>query len=228
MCKTKLTALAPAKASEVEKLKTEMTIVRKGDYPLGKPFPPSLRQLAVHSCGMLRVDPKIILLTNLTSLNLSNNQIKELPPSLNKMTSLAELIVSGNKLTEFPSAVCCGNISTTLKFLDLSDNNIEILPWSFCKLSSIVHLKLDSTGLIMLPVNIGRLTHLQYISASNNKLRVLPMSLVKLRLQTVDFSGNLFLEEKDWRTVKKFTVLSLVESAGRVLRKFRYVNFVLL
>ena len=211
------------KAAEVEKIKTEMTIVRRGDYPLGKPFPSSLRRLGVHSCGMLRIDTKIIQLKNLISLNLSNNQIKELPPSLNKLTSLAELIVPGNKLKEFPLALCRGTLATTLKFLDLSNNEINLLPLSFCNLHNLVHLKIDRAGLHMLPVNIGDLMHLQYLSACNNQLKVLPVSLANIRLESMDLSGNWFLEEKDWGIVSKLQVPSLMETAGRTVRKSRYV-----
>ncbi|KAJ7384707.1 Leucine-rich repeat protein [Desmophyllum pertusum] len=45
-----LSCLAPAKISDIEKPKTDMVIKRRSDYPLGKPFPSTLKQV---SCSQL-------------------------------------------------------------------------------------------------------------------------------------------------------------------------------
>ena len=217
----KLSSLSPIKATDVEKPKTEMTIRRRGDYPLSKPFPSSLRKLAVNNCGLLRVDHRICRLQGLISLNLATNQIKELPSRFVSLSKLTELILSGNKLKEFPTSLCTGALGSSLKSLDLSNNDIKLLPSVFCSLKNLVHLKLDGNGLCMLPPDMGKLVNLHFFSASHNQLRVLPISFVKLRLDSVDVSGNPFLSEEHWKVINNLSVPSLRECAGRVIKNNR-------
>ena len=71
----KLAGLAPAKASDIEKPKTEMTIKRRSDYPLGKPFPSTFNKLAINNCGLLRIEARILQIRGLSCLNLADNQL---------------------------------------------------------------------------------------------------------------------------------------------------------
>ena len=195
-----------------------MTIRRRGDYPLTKPFPTSLRKLAVNNCSLVRVERRICQLRGLLSLDLAMNQIKELPSKLVSLDKLTELVVSGNRLKEFPVALCAG--LTSLKSLDLSNNNIKLLPAVFCNLKSLVSLKLDQNGLLSLPVNLGKLPKLSFFSASHNDLRVLPLSLANLRLDSLDVSGNQLLPEEHWNIVNNLSMPLLKECAGRVVKDY--------
>ena len=223
--KANLSCLVPAKSSDLEKPKTDMVITRRGDYPLGKPFPSELQRLAVRDCGLLRIDLRILQLKRLTSLSLPGNQIKELPLRLSKLSTLSELVLNGNRIKEFPPTLCYGGLASSLKLLDLSQNEIKLLPVGFCSFRNLVHLKLDGNDLHMLPINIGSLSYLRFFSASCNKLKVLPYSMLGLRLESVDVSENPFLLPDKLHTVNNLTVPSLMECAGIVLKKYRCVLF---
>jgi len=217
--KVNLSCLAPAKISDIEKPKTDMVISRRGDYPLGKPFPSTLNKLTVNNCGLVRIEARILQMSSLSCLNVADNQIKSVPCRLTNLSGLSELVLRGNRIQEFPPSLCTGALASSLKLLDLSQNEIKLLPVAFCNLKSLVHLKLDQNHLLMLPVNIGKLSSLRFFSASHNQLKVLPHSLSKLKLESMDVSQNTFLDQDKWKIVSKLTVPSLKECAGIAVKK---------
>ncbi|XP_078349981.1 leucine-rich repeat protein 1-like [Oculina patagonica] len=219
--KINLSALAPAKISEIEKPKTDMVIKRRSDYPLGKPFPSTLNKLTVNNCGLVRIEARILQMRGLSYLNAADNQIRAIPCRLTNLSALSELVLRGNRIRDFPPSLCTGALASSLKLLDLSQNEIKLLPLAFCNLKSLVHLKLDRNHLHMLPVNIGKLSSLRFLSASHNQLKVLPYSLSKLKLESVDVSENPFLDQDKWNIVSKLTVPSLKECAGIAVKKHR-------
>lgn len=198
-----------------------MVIKRRSDYPLGKPFPSTLNKLAVHNCGLVRIEARILQMRDLSCLNLADNQIRAVPSRLANLSALSELVLRGNRIKEFLPSLCTGALASSLKLVDLSQNEIQLLPMAFCNLKNLVHLKLDRNHLHMLPVNIGKLTSLRFLSASHNQLKVLPYSLSKLKLESVDVSENPFLDQDEWNIVSKLTVPSLKECAGIAARKHR-------
>ena len=219
--KINLSSLAPAKISEIEKPKTEMVIKRRGDYPLGKPFPSTLNKLTINNCGLVRIEARILQMKGLSGLNVADNQIRAVPSRLTNLSALSELVLRGNRIRDFPPLLCTGSLASSLKLLDLCQNEIKLLPLAFCNLKGLVHLKLDHNHLLMLPVNIGKLSSLRFLSASHNQLTVLPYSLSKLKLESVDVSENPFLDQDKWNIVNKLTVPSLKECAGIVVKKHR-------
>ena len=199
-----------------------MVIKRRGDYPLGKPFPSMLNKLSVNNCGLVRIEARILQMKRLSCLNVADNQIKVIPCRLGNFSVLSELVLRGNRIREFPSSLCTGgDLASSLKLLDLSQNEIKLLPVTFCNFKNLVHLKLDRNHLHMLPVNTGKLSSLRFLSASHNQLRVLPYSLSKLKLDSVDVSENPFLPQDKWHNVSKLTVPSLKECAGIAVKKHR-------
>lgn len=213
--------LTPAKASDIEKPKTEMTITRRSDYPLGKPFPSTLNKLSISNCALLRIEARILQIKSLACLNFANNQLKEIPCRMARLSTLSELVLHGNRIREFPTALCNGVITSSLRLLDLSQNEIKLLPVAFSNFKNLVHLKLDRNQLHMLPVNIGKLSSLRFLSVSHNQLTVLPHSLSKLKLESVDVSENPFLHQNNWNIVNKLAVPSLQECSGIAVKKHR-------
>ena len=73
----------------------------------------------------------------------------------------------------------------------------------------------------MLPANFGNLTKLRFLSASGNHLTVLPYSISKLKLESIDVSANPFLDENSWSIVNKLALPSLKELAGMAVKRCR-------
>ncbi|XP_048342136.1 leucine-rich repeat protein 1 isoform X2 [Sphaerodactylus townsendi] len=187
-----LSALAPAKASEVEKPKTRMTITSRKEYPLTRNFPYSLEHLQASYCKLARVDMRMLCLKSLRKLDLSHNCIKKLPATIGDLVCLQELNLHNNHLEAFNTALCSSTLRKSLQSLDLSQNKIRALPAQFCLLQELTHLRLDDNELIRLPFKIGRLRQLRFLSAARNKLPFLPDDFAKLSLENLDLFGNPF------------------------------------
>jgi Leucine-rich repeat (LRR) protein len=141
-------------------------------------------------------------LTQLQSLDLSNNRLTALPEWLGQLTQLQSLDLSNNRLTALPEWL--GQLKQ-LQSLDLSRNQLTVLPKSLGQLTQLQSLSLSDNQLTALPEWLGQLTRLQSLDVSRNQLTVLPKSLGQLtQLESLKLSGNQLTE--------------LPESLGRLTR----------
>jgi len=127
-----------------------------------------------------------------TELDLSENQLTELPTELGELTQLQELDLAGNQLTGMPSWL--GKLRR-LRRLDLRNNQFAEAPKELWKLKQLQKLNLTENELTELPAKLGRLRQLQQLHVGNNKLTELPAELGELRqLQELHLSGNQLTE----------------------------------
>ena len=132
--------------------------------------------------------PEIGRLTNLTSLDLSGNQLTALPDAIGRLTNLTSLDLSGNQLTALPDAI--GRL-TNLTSLDLSGNQLTALPDAIGRLTNLTSLKLTGNQLTALPDAIGRLTNLTSLDLSGNQLTALPDAIGRLtNLTSLKLTGD--------------------------------------
>jgi Leucine-rich repeat (LRR) protein len=87
-----------------------------------------------------------------TELDLSDNQLSELPPEIGQLTKLTQLDLSGNQLSELPPEIVQ---LTKLTTLDLSGNQLGELPPE--KSTSKLSLKIsEQTTTITFPSSKNR------------------------------------------------------------------------
>jgi hypothetical protein len=123
-------------------------------------------------------------LTQLQTLNLSDNKLITLPESLGQLTPLQTLNLSDNKLTTLPESL--GQL-TQLRTLNLSDNNLTTLPESLGQLTQLQTLNLSDNKLTTLPESLGQLTQLRLLTARKLKLKAMPVAMRELKsLETLD------------------------------------------
>jgi hypothetical protein len=126
-----------------------------------------------------QIPPDLGLLTHLTFLNLSNNQLfGTIPSSLGTLTALSDLWLQNNQLRgTIPSSL---GILTALIQLYLYDNLLSgTIPSSLGALTALISLSLERNHLSgTIPSSLGTLTALDVLWLRSNQLsRTIPSSL---------------------------------------------------
>ncbi|CAM9618925.1 unnamed protein product [Scytosiphon promiscuus] len=125
----------------------------------------------------------------LVSLKLRKNLLSAVPPELFSLESLSLLDLTGNAIRELPEYEL--GSAAALKGLLLSGNQLSRLPSSVGDLEALETLELSDNTLRSLPESIGRLKRLATLTVSNNGLTGLPVSLGGLRsVKLLDLSRN--------------------------------------
>ncbi|XP_048735035.1 leucine-rich repeat-containing protein 57-like [Ostrea edulis] len=122
--------------------------------------------------------------------------LKEFPNDLNRLTkNLRTLDLSDNKLPGIPPSI--GSF-TLLKNLVLNRNKLEIIPDELGNLKKLECLSLDGNCLTRLPDSLSKLSNLRTLNVSENKITHFPQSLTTLKnLDAVNLSRNKITEIPD-------------------------------
>ena len=154
----------------------------------GKKVNKDIKILNLSYNNLTQLPVEIRHLTQLTTLNLSHTNLTHLPVEIGQLTQLTTLNLSNNKLTIFP--VDIGQL-THLTTLDLSNNKLTILSVEIGQLTHLTTLDLNSNNLTHLPVDIRQLTQLTRLYLQYNKLTHLPVEIGHLtQLTTLYLSNN--------------------------------------
>ena len=152
----------------------------------------NLTSLNLNDNQLEDVPESIGQLTNLTSLYLSSNPLRRVPESIGQLTNLTEFNLSNNQLKEVPEFV--GQL-TNLTSLDLSSNQLQKVPESIGQLTNLTSLNLNDNQLEDVPESIGQLTNLTSLYLSSNPLRRVPESIGQLtNLTEFNLSNNQLTE----------------------------------
>lgn len=132
----------------------------------------------------------VTLLKNLQTLNLSGNRFKQLPSwVLKDLPALKVLNASGNSLTQLNNSLFTEN--AVLESLDLSANQLAVLPSGFFNLIALKSLALSKNTLKTLPKEFSRLQQLQQANFQENMLvQIQEQEALMPALQMLDLSNN--------------------------------------
>ncbi len=152
---------------------------------------PNLRKLNLSNNQLADLPPEIVHLQQLQELNLSNNRLEVLPPEIGQLQQLRELNLANNPLlAALPPEI---RLLTNLYRLNLSSNSLlaaAVLP-EIGQLRNLRDLNLCHTQLADLPPEIRLLTNLRDLNLSHNQLAGLPPEIRLLtNLQRLDLSHN--------------------------------------
>lgn len=129
----------------------------------------------------------IEVFTNAEKLNLSGNEISELPTEIGNLTKLIEIDLSYNKITSLPESI--GQLSNLL-VLNINNNMLISLPDGIYNLENLESLKLENNQLKSLSEDIEKLSKLKFLSLKSNwELEQVPLNIVKMsNLYSLDLS----------------------------------------
>ncbi|XP_004253249.2 plant intracellular Ras-group-related LRR protein 4 [Solanum lycopersicum] len=113
-------------------------------------------------------------LSNLVTLDLSENRIAVLPTTIGGLSSLQKLDLHGNKIVELPDSI--GDL-LNLVYLDLNGNNLKTLPLTLARLTHLEEVDLSSNMLSVLPEAVGSLISLKKLIVETNDLDELPHTI---------------------------------------------------
>ncbi len=199
------------------------------------------------ACGLTEFPEEILTLSEtLEYLDLSDNQLTELPDSIAQLEQLKIIFFARNSFTVFPEILMTFPVLSMigfksnyihtvpenafpprLRWLVLTDNKIKKLPKSIGDCSLLQKCALAGNLLEELPVEMANCSNLELLRISSNQLKSIPTWLFELpKLSWIAFGANpgshivptsSDLESFDW---KDFTIQEqLGEGASGVISK---------
>ncbi|TAD78959.1 MAG: GTPase [Oscillatoriales cyanobacterium] len=127
------------------------------------------------------------LAEGVTSLDLSELGLTELPAEFFSLTNLQTLYLDGNQLTSIPESI---TQLQNLHSLYLNSNQLTSIPESITQLQNLQTLSLGNNQLTSIPKSITQLQNLYSLHIKKNQLKNLPELCDGLTL--LDASNNLF------------------------------------
>jgi hypothetical protein len=128
-----------------------------------------VESLDLSSLGLFRM-PTTIVLSHLTSLDLSNNNLRVLPSWICNLPKLSFLNLERNNFSSLPEQI--GNL-TCLKDLMLSNNHLSFLPESFKDLKLVI-LDLSNNPLGKVPSQVLKIQSLKFLTLNFTQLTSIP------------------------------------------------------
>ncbi|KAI8503136.1 hypothetical protein Bbelb_189570 [Branchiostoma belcheri] len=116
-------------------------------------------------------------LADLVRLDLSNNKFKKFPTALLNLPRLEHVNLSRNTLSTFPMET---RLMRCLRNLQMTNMALDEMPNELCDLSSLEVLNIRDNNLTRLPRDIGRLKKLTTLQLSWNKFETLSESREKV------------------------------------------------
>jgi|GEM_PF-4732788 len=164
-------------------------------YPIGRVQRLELVNLKIDSLPDLN-------LTGLLRLNLSNNELKEIP-KFTKILNLSFLNLLGNQLTSFPDSI---NLSNLIN-LSLTNNELTSVPY-FVNFSELTWLDLSYNQLTSVP-DFSSLPNIQWIDLEYNQLVSVPDFTNLSNLLMLYLRGNQLETIPDFTNFPKLEFLDL-------------------
>ncbi|XP_022659042.1 PH domain leucine-rich repeat-containing protein phosphatase 2-like [Varroa destructor] len=132
-------------------------------------FSAALQRVNLAACRLTSVPPEIFCCArNLTTLNLSLNNIRTLSPKFGRFCRLRILFADFNEFNELPAELGCLH---DLQLLSLKGNRLRSLPRELCHLAHLLKLSLSANRLVTSPEALFPMwTHLQHLDLRKNLL----------------------------------------------------------
>ena len=176
--------LNPASAKEISKLREKLVITEKKDYPILTSFPSTLKNLKIIGIKLKLFDKRILTLSHLVVLELTENCISSIPDSFESLSNLKELNLSKNEINILPMKFFHCPTMKSLLLLNLSGNRLKFLPNAISNLCTLKTLNIANNDLSNISLTLGKMTQLRRLELKGNpNLTVLPGCIPRLKLE---------------------------------------------
>ena len=158
----------------------------------------AMLQLILPHNGLRTLPAEIGSLDKLKLLDVSDNQITELPPSLYSLHSLQTLLLGYNALTDASFPDLTGDTPLPhLQHINLVHNQLTQLPTVVYAAHSIMELVASDNSITSLQSDIGKLVGLKQLELKRNKITVLPYELTACsKLRSVCLEENPLVDRR--------------------------------
>ncbi|KAL7553158.1 hypothetical protein ACHAWF_017727 [Thalassiosira exigua] len=140
--------------------------------------------------GWTEIEPRIWSFAHrLLKLDISFNQLEELPAEITKLQLLEELNCACNKLRSFPQSLAS---MVWLRVIKANGNSLASIPKEVGQLKALELLNLSENVLASIPLEVSGCASLSTLLLQNNDLPRLPLSLATLsrQMKQMDISNN--------------------------------------
>lgn len=128
-------------------------------------YPHSMLRLNLSHNNLTELPPEIGSLILLRDLDVSSNRLQKIDPSISACIRLRRLSLSNNELIGIPSEL---KSCAMLEEIDLANNYLEDIPESLAALPALSELRLDNNNLIQLPTSLSLMPTLSVFTCTNN------------------------------------------------------------
>ncbi|CAI2305660.1 unnamed protein product [Caenorhabditis sp. 36 PRJEB53466] len=215
---------------------------------------PQLNLLSLTGCSLQNLSSSIKFCSNLISLVLPSNDLRQLPDIFDSFPKLKFVDLSHNSLDSLPSSLSTcetleslilnNNVLTQSSFPDLSNllnlhvfdashNNLSRIPSSLTSpnLSAKLHtITLTHNAIEEIPNSLSNLKQLKDFKIDENKLREVPTVLAFLpKLKVLDISQNTFSESRflklaNDKRAKLNAIIALAKKLGKPMENEKEEN----
>jgi len=152
-------------------------------------------ELSLKKNSIPEISSEICKLTSLKKLDLSENRLTTLP-CLADLNILEHINISENELKELPGSMFAGlvNLTTLIAF----KNNLSTLPDEIGQCSSLKELNFFNNKLIRVPKTLADLENLEDLNLGGNKLKTCPSTRKWVKLERLALSWNTIVTLPDF------------------------------
>ncbi|TYZ68351.1 hypothetical protein PybrP1_012569 [[Pythium] brassicae (nom. inval.)] len=150
----------------------------------------TLEELVLHSNALAHFPLEVArCCVELRTLDVSDNQLRSLPPEIGRLENLETLLLGRNALEELPDELA---LLAQLRELRCDHNRLRALPLGLGRLAQLAHVDVSFNRLETLPTSMAALPALESIYANDNRLTARPPVLRGMASCYCDFSNNPF------------------------------------
>ena len=168
----------------------------------------NLTELTVNNQNIIKICKIFFFnLSNLTSLNLSNNSLGKISKNFIELSNLKHLILNNNSISVIPFFLK----DLKLEELQLENNKIKLIPIVIRNFNELKFLNLSQNKLEKLPIELGLINNLEKLYIDRNQFYEIPTSLCYLnnlksiKIEWFEFlDPPLVIEQKDKNIINSF------------------------